>query len=206
MVFAALAAGEPEVAAGRGPVQQRVHQRRLADARLAGHERHLPVAVEGPLEQGFEPYQLGLAPDRRGRKCRGDRPARRPVLGRPVAPAGRGDEPVAAAVDGLDEPRHPGPVPERFADLPDADVQRGVGHQGVAPDRVEEFPLGDQPAGPLGQVAQDGEGLRGQRDGPRAGPRAAPQPLVGRVQAECAEADLGVALHGPVPSGARRTR
>jgi len=83
-----------------------------------------------------------------------------------------GDEPVAAAVGGLDDPRLPGIVVERAADLADAHLQRTAAQEHARPDRREELVLADQLAGACGKVLEHGQGLRGQRD--RARPSAEP--------------------------------
>ena len=86
----------------------------------------------------------------------------------------RRDEPVAAAVRGLDEARRVRIVAERLAQLADRALEHGVADEHARPDRVEQLLLRDQPARPRGQVtaaartpsASSGDG-RARRD--RAG-------------------------------------
>ena len=75
-----------------------------------------------------------------------------------------GDEPVAAPVGGLDDPRLPGIVAERAPDLADAHLQGTVAQEHARPDRLLELVLADQPAGTRGQVLEHGQRLRSQRD------------------------------------------
>src|SRR5262249_2246971 len=74
------------------------------------------------------------------------------------------DEPVAAARHRLDEARRRGVVPERSADLVDADLEHGLGHVRVAPSGAEQLLLPDELPAVLEEASQDGERLRRERD------------------------------------------
>jgi hypothetical protein len=60
-VLQALAAGHGGPAVASRPAGERLDQRGLADAGLAGHERHLGAAGRGPIEQTGEPFQFRAA-------------------------------------------------------------------------------------------------------------------------------------------------
>jgi hypothetical protein len=75
----------------------------------------------------------------------------------------RGDEAVTATVGRLDEPRRARVVVEHAPKLADAHLQDAVADEHVRPQRVEQFPLGHQPAGPRREVAKDRERFGRQR-------------------------------------------
>jgi hypothetical protein len=55
-------------------------------------------------------------------------------------------------------------VAERAADLQDAGLERAVGDEDIRPQRVEQLTFQDQAAGPRGEIFEDGQRLRRQRD------------------------------------------
>src|SRR5262249_61438077 len=57
----ALPAGRPQLRTGRALLVEGVEERRLPDARLAGDEHHLPLALEGLVEAPDQPGEIGLA-------------------------------------------------------------------------------------------------------------------------------------------------
>src|SRR5262249_26652714 len=151
VVLETLPARDPRVARGGNLRQEGVHQGRLADSRLAGHEDDLPHAPGRASERYAHLIEFGLPanqPDGVPRRRRGPMAWPRVVQ---VAWLRARDEPVAAAVDRLHEPRHPRLVPERPSDLADAAMERGVGHQRAGPERVEKLLLPLEPAGTLNQ-------------------------------------------------------
>ena len=81
---------------------ERLHQRRLPDAGLAGDEHDLPPPLPGEVVQPAQPLQLRLPPDR-GHAVRERRRG-----GARLRLLDRGEELVAAAVDGADHPPAPG--------------------------------------------------------------------------------------------------
>ena len=72
----------------------------------------------------------------------------------------RGDEPVAATVDGLDDPLVAPAVSDRLAELLDPGRQRRLRHELVSPDDVQEFGLGHHAVPVLDQVGEHVEHLR----------------------------------------------
>ena len=80
--------------------QERLHQRRLADSRLAGHEHELPLPVERLLQPLVQPRQLGVSADQRRRPCPATGPAGgcRSVLGRGARAATRTTAVVARSI------------------------------------------------------------------------------------------------------------
>jgi hypothetical protein len=144
----ALAAGHGGPAVASRPAAERLDQRGLADAGLAGHERHLGPAGRGLTEQPGEPFQLQPAP---GQLRRGGRPGRR---------LDRGQELVPAAVDGADQPLLAAAVADRLAGRLHPAGQGRLAHEPAAPDPVQQLGLGDEPAAVADQVGQHLEDLR----------------------------------------------
>ena len=72
----------------------------------------------------------------------------------------RDDEPISPAGDGLDEAWRFGVLPQHVAQVADIGVEQSRAHTSLGLRGFEEFLLGHQPVGVLGQVAQDGEGFR----------------------------------------------
>jgi hypothetical protein len=110
----ALAAGDRQGSSPRGAGYEVLDERCLARARLAGHEDQLALARERAREPLVEKLDLAAAADESHGGLGGRRPSRRPdeerPRGSPVALARLrsgdvGDEPIAAPVNGLDEPR-----------------------------------------------------------------------------------------------------
>jgi hypothetical protein len=110
----------------------------VGDARIA-----LPRVADGQAEGG-----RGLRGGARG--CRGA--------------VHLGDEPVAAPVRGLDDPRLPGVISERAPDLADADLQRAAAEEHPRPHGGQEVVLPDEAAGARGQVLEHRQRLGRQRD------------------------------------------
>lgn len=192
-LFETLATGDAQVLVGDAS-QKRIDQGRLAATRPTGHEDQLPLAAQCLVQPTLELEQLGLAPHQseflwRAGSGRGPSTC---CLGLWwIDDGGFGNEPIAATVHRLDETGFLRLVPQCFADLVDADFQRGIGHEGVGPDGLEQFLLGDQPAGVLQQISQDGEGFRGECDRLHTAPQAG----VVRVEPE----GIGEALSAEVP-------
>jgi hypothetical protein len=110
------------------------------------------------------------------------------------------DEPVAGLLRRLDVAGRPGIVAEDFADLPDADLQDGIADESLRPHAVEQLPLADEAAGPLGEEREHIEGFRPQRQRLVA-PEQAPLRL---VQAKRAEDERPLGGHGASTSTSLR--
>src|SRR5688572_13749206 len=67
---------------------------------------------------------------------------------------------------GLDVTRPLGLVFERLPDLADAHLEGRVSDEDIGPGGVEQLLLGDEPSGPLDEIAQDVIGLRRHRNDP----------------------------------------
>ena len=109
-----------------------------------------------------------------------------------------GDEAVAAPMRGLDEPRRMGVVAERSSDFADADLQRAVGDEHARPDGVEQLRFANQAARASGEVLQQRERFRRQRN--RAG--VSVELAAGRIDAKTIEGEHDVRRHsarGPQP-------
>jgi len=196
--------------------QERLDQRALADASLAGDEGELPVAAGRAGQQIAEHRELAVAADeRRGRatprgRDTGDHGLRR--TGRDIA-RGRqrhgGDEPVADAVQRLDVPRTPRIVVERLAQRLDLEAERVVAHDDVAPDRVEERRLGEHAPGLAGQRPEERHGLRRQPHLPavrRQRPVRSREPVRAEAQRVRVRGGRGRRGHGGSPRPSRSSR
>ncbi|HXH82750.1 MAG TPA: hypothetical protein VNN07_07455 [Candidatus Tectomicrobia bacterium] len=162
-----------------------LHQGRLADSGFARKEHDLLIAGPRPLERGEEPGDLASPTD-------GGAADRTPGRGRAGGePGDRSDEPVPASVFRGDEPRAPGIVAEGAPDLPDASLQHRIAHVDARPDGVEQFVLRHQEAWTGGEVLEDPECLRPQRDDPVA----AVHPFVGDIHSKRREATVRLGLH-----------
>src|SRR5262249_39129973 len=111
--FHALSAREPDVRLAYGPLQERVDERRLADAGLARHEDDLALPIERFVEKIFEPGQRRVSAH--DAALHTPRRSRRSDVGVVADP---GDELVSAPRYRLDEERAITPV---FQDLPDGE-------------------------------------------------------------------------------------
>lgn len=140
----------------------------LADPGLAEDEERRALAGEGPAVFGAEGFHLGVAAgelvevevplvalDRRQGRRRGGRAL------------DRSDEPVAAAVPGLDEPALLRRIVQGAPDLRHGFLEHSVGHVGLRPDLVEKLLLADDMACLADEMAQDadGAGLQGDDGG-----------------------------------------
>jgi hypothetical protein len=146
-------------------------QRGLADARLAADEHDLAAPFAAALEVGVEMRELTLATDE---LCARDR--RRGRVG---------GEAISTAANSFEEPRRGGIVAKRRPHLADADPHHAGADAQPRPHRREQLIAGDQPAGVLNQVAQNGERLVAQRHVPLA----AMQMPGDAVEPELAEAE-----------------
>src|SRR5439155_21039753 len=104
-----------------------------------------PAGREMPMEAG----EIVVAPDEGAGR---DRDLRRPA-----------EEPVALTSDRLEEPRCRRILAERGAHLSDADAHDARADGDVRPYGAKELGAGHEPAGMLGQVAEQGERLSPQR-------------------------------------------
>ena len=103
----------------------------------------------------------------------------------------RRDESIAAPMGGLNEPWFVGIVAERAADVANRSFQHGLADEDVRPDGVQQLLLEHEPPGARGQVLQQRERFRGERDGGRA-----PQQLTAfGVQTKVREGENGLAVH-----------
>src|ERR1700722_637459 len=84
----------------------------------------------------------------------------------------------------FDEPRIFGTVAERAPNIEDVGLQHLRLDESIRPQSVEKFILGNQPAGVLYQITQDGERLRRYPDTLFIPGICTPQTLVRGVQAE----------------------
>ncbi len=139
---------------------------------------------------------------RRGAACRGHGDAGKNTGRRRVRRvcARVPDEPVPAAMRGLDVLRRLGVVAHRLAKLPDAGLEHRIADVGRGPDAVEQLLLGHQLARVLDEKPQDGKRLRPQRDPLRAFPQA----FIRQVETKSTECDLvGWLHHGNITATAR---
>jgi hypothetical protein len=133
------------------PRAESIHERRLADAGLARDEGDAALAGGRAIQPLAQPSERGLASDEAVRRVR-----RAPGDGR--------DEAIPAAARALDEARRTRGIPESAANLEDGVTREGVADVDAVPDRRQQLRPGDEPAGPLDQIAQHGEGLWTERD------------------------------------------
>jgi hypothetical protein len=120
---------------------------------------------------------------------------------------GPGKKAIALAPDGLEKPRRQRLVAERIAHLADADPHDPAADGHARPHGMEQLVARDEPAGMLGQVAQERERLRAQ--GPFV--VAVPQPPADPIEAEVTEGYETSPGHGRLvvgmasrPQGTRR--
>ncbi len=188
----ALAAGHQPGPAPLDLAGERLDQRRLADPGLAGHEHELAPPLLGQAVELAQPGQLGLPPDRRHR----GRQRRRALL-----PHG-GEELVAAAVDGADQPLLTPAVADRPAGRLDPAGQGRVAHEPAPPDLVQQLGPWHHPVAVADQVGQDLEHLRLQV----AGDAAAAQLVAPVVELAVAEAvdHPGLLQNSSMPSPSLR--
>ena len=106
----------------------------------------------GEAVQPAQPLQLRLPPDRGHARHRRDRVGAGPLLD-------RGEELVAAAVDGADHPLLAAAVADRPAGGLHPAGQRRVGHEAAAPDLVQQLGPGHHPVAVTDQVGEDLEHL-----------------------------------------------
>ena len=187
----ALPLRNPHARIGRHALEERVDDRRLADACLARQECDLASAAPGRVEPHLQAIQGALPADEMacafgphsasergaaGRERRGLIAGPSPVRG--VGEAG--DEPVSEAMHGGDVPGRAGWITEGLPDLPHTDLQHSVADHRRWPDRFEEGFLGDELTGPLDEALEHRECLGGEPDRFRAPPQA----RVDRVQPE----------------------
>jgi hypothetical protein len=98
----------------------------------------------------------------------------------------------------FDEPRRVRVVAERAADLQDAGLERTVSDEDVGPQRVEQLALEDEMPRPRGEILEDRQRLRRQRDR-----RAVAVELpAGRIEFEAIEDDGEFRRHDVPPGGA----
>jgi hypothetical protein len=201
VVLEALPLRDADALACRRLLEEGVDQHRLAEPRGAGHEHHLRLAV---AREAQRVVQLVLAPDHAGlavavgiaARLRGGRRRdhdRRLVRGARALARDRGDEAVAAAMNGLDEARRARVVAEELADLADRDGEHRVADGGLGPDVREQVRLGDELLRPRRQVVQHRQHLRRHRQRLTAAPKAA----VGWVDAKVAEGKDRAGRHLP---------
>jgi hypothetical protein len=121
----ALSTGDARPARGTSRGHEGIDQRALSDARFAADQSDPPAALFGRREPFAQPCELHLPPHERPVGC--GWAVAQPLPWRP-RPFDRGcdtnvglhhrrDEPVATAVDSLDEPRRPRSIANRCADL-----------------------------------------------------------------------------------------
>ena len=140
---------------------------RLADAGLPADQQQLGRACGVARQAAREVEQLVTADERelavdRERQVAGTGPGRCFTAGGAVDPARDDvgcDEPEAAAVHRLDDRLPLAVVAERTAGVLDPGRERGLGHEPVAPDAVEQFLLGDHPVAMLDEEAEHVEDL-----------------------------------------------
>jgi hypothetical protein len=148
----ALAARHERALRGRRG-EEVVDERRLADARLAHDEDHLPLAAGGARGGVREGAEGRVAADERGHA---------------LAVVERGgvrelaDPAIPAAVDRLDEARRARVVVQRVAHLAHRHAQHRVDDVGVGPHRFEERVLRDELIRPRDEVLEDAERVDGQ--------------------------------------------
>jgi hypothetical protein len=135
-----------------------VDQGGLPDSGLAGHEDELSGAPEGLSEPPPERREVGLASDHlrppAGRRETGSRPGASSFA----------DESVAFAADGLDVAGRLGVVIERLSDCPHGNLQHRLGDVGPGPELGDELVAADHLAGSRGEVGQNGERTRLERN------------------------------------------
>ena len=138
--------------------------------------------------QSFE--RVGSADERPRPRCRATRRRRLRVADQPQRPprpaSGRAravdeghirNEPIAAAMDGLNNLRLLRIVAKRRPDLADRDLEHGVANEDSRPDGVEQVVLRDQAAAVLGEAPQQGKGLGRERDLLAAAPDTLVRPI-----------------------------
>ena len=189
----ALATRHPKSGFGRTThlSERHVDERRLADPRLARDEAHLAAPAHRRAHPGEQLGALRAATHHDRVRIAG---MARCGLGRLAH--GR-HEAVAPPRHRLDEPRSRTFVSERRPQLADRHADHVLRHRDVSPDGVEQRLLRDQLAGVLGQMHEDGEGLR-----PEGHRRARAAELPGaEVEVERGERDVrrGGAGEGGMP-------
>src|SRR5262249_55021117 len=128
----ALPAGDPEDPSRRDTFQERLDERGLPDARIAGHEDDLTLASEGLLQMPAELLEVPVAPDDRAVRagCQ---------LGRCAHGVDGRDEAIPAPVHGLDEPGGLSAVAEDLAQLAHADREDHLADRDARPDSREQL-------------------------------------------------------------------
>jgi hypothetical protein len=177
----ALAAHRGRLGAVLELFEEGVHEARLPDAGLAGHEAHLALPRVRALERRAQGRQLCLAAHEhplRSRRPRLGRERCRPHRLRVLAEL-RG-EPVAAADHRLDHA-----VAQDRSQLVHVGAHGALAHDRRSPDVLEQLLMGHEPLRVRDEIAQDREWLAsyGQELG------SLPQPLLGRIHLERRERD-----------------
>jgi hypothetical protein len=139
-----------------------VHQGRLADPGLAGHEQHVPLAVPRLFQACLHLRHFGGAPyqdrgRRSGRKAlpQGVSWRRRRCLQR----LDRSDKPIPPRMDRLDVAGVLRIIAQGAAQGANTDGQHALTHRGLGPHRLDQRRFGDDLAGLADQTPQHGEGL-----------------------------------------------
>jgi hypothetical protein len=138
---------------GRCPIDERVGDRRLADAGFSGDENDLPFTVQHPseplvklAEQAIAPYEdLGASRRRSGPRRRALRDG--------------GDEPVPPSGQRLDEHGLSRVVPENGSNLGDVALQNLRLNVRLWPEGFEDLVVGHESPGVLDEILQHGKGL-----------------------------------------------
>jgi len=148
------------------PLNEVIDQCRLADARLAGDEDHLPGAARGACKGLLELREHCIATDKVGGRAPGiGGRCPRPLTPGPwPRPLNHADPAVTAAVYGLDEAWLARIIREGFAQLIDREFEHAVADVGIRPGSIEQLILCDDLIRLLHQATQDEEGLRPQID------------------------------------------
>ena len=173
----ALAPRNPHIRQPAGLLQEEVDERRLADAFAAGHEYDLALAASHPLEAILELAACLPSIHDRPRGSHAVRNRHSVLVG------DRRDKLVAASRERADEHRLVMPVTQHLTDAQDVFLDDLLVHEGVGPQRFEDFLLCDEAVGMIDEIPQQIERLRSQRHALVS----TPQTVVGRVQPERVE-------------------
>ena len=168
VVLHALPVPDPQGPLGAKLPHKGIHQRGLAQARLARDEDHLADAMARLGEPAVETGQFLLPPDRRDRTAPcGWRTARwrsGTVRRERLPHLHRRHKAIALAVQRPHEARGSAPLPQRLAQRLDTGFQHLVPDKLLRPQVLQEFLLGDHPLAMRQEVGQHLKGLAPQLD------------------------------------------
>ena len=160
--FQALTAGYMNLRPAGGGCKKSFDEGGFSNARLAGNKNETAPARQSLREPGFQASQRARAADEGTRGGEGLGLDFRVQLS---------DETVAAPMQGLDKTGRSGIVAQRFSDLLDLGLQRGVGNVGFRPNSFEQILLGDEPAGVCQEMLENGKSLWPEWDAFRVQPQ-----------------------------------